>query len=62
MNKQVIEHAGIPVGIVIPDGDALKFIAVKFPVIDLDGSRYRDAEEARAAIRQHIEQRPRIVA
>lgn len=55
MNKQVIEHAGIPVGIVIPDGDALKFIAVKFPVIGLDGERYRDAEEARVAIRRHIE-------
>jgi hypothetical protein len=58
MNKQVIEHAGIPVGIVIPDGDALKFIAVKFPVIDLDGVRYRDADEAKAAIRRHIETRP----
>lgn len=55
MNKQVIEHAGIPVGIVIPDGDALKFIAVKFPVIELDGARFRDAEEARAAIRRHME-------
>lgn len=58
MNKQVIEHAGIPVGIVIPDGDAMKFIAVKFPVIDLDGVRYRDAEEARRAIRRHIEKSP----
>ena len=58
MNKQVIEHAGIPVGIVIPDGDAMKFIAVKFPVIDLDGARYRDVEEARRAIRRHIEKSP----
>ena len=58
MNKQVIEHAGIPVGIVIPDGDAMKFIAVKFPVIELDGARYRDAEEAKIAIRRHIEKRP----
>lgn len=61
MNKQVIEHAGIPVGIVIPDGDALKFIAVKFPVIDLDGARYRDAEEAKIAIRRHIERRPEVM-
>lgn len=62
MNKQVIEHAGVPVGIVIPDGDALKFIAVKFPVIDLDGARYRDADEARIAIRRHIEKRPPALA
>lgn len=62
MNKQVIEHAGVPVGIVIPDGDAFKFIAVKFPVIDLDGARYRDAEEARSAIRRHIEKRPPALA
>lgn len=55
MNKQVIEHAGVPVGIVVPDGDAMKFIAVKFPVIDLDGTRFENAEAARRAIRVHIE-------
>ena len=37
MKKQVIEYAGVPVGITIPDGDRVKFIAVKYPVIDLDG-------------------------
>lgn len=35
MQKQVIEFAGEPVGIVIPDNDRLKFIAVKFHVHDL---------------------------
>ncbi len=55
MNRQVIEHAGVPVGIVVPDGDALKFIAVKFPVIELDGARFETAEAARRAIRTHIE-------
>lgn len=50
MDKQVIEHAGIPVGIVVPDGDALKFIAVKFPVIELDGARFESADAARKAI------------
>ena len=33
MKKQVIEYAGVPVGIVIPDEDRLKFIAVKFHVV-----------------------------
>ena len=40
MKKQVIEYAGIPVGITIPDGDRVKFIAVKYPVIDLDGGNF----------------------
>ncbi len=62
MNKQVIEHAGVPVGIVVPDGDAMKFIAVKFPVIDLDGARFESAEEARRAIRTHIEGKEQLSA
>lgn len=62
MNRQVIEHAGVPVGIVVPDGNALKFIAVKFPVIDLDGARFESAEEARRAIRVHIEGKPTVSA
>lgn len=40
MKKQVIEYAGVPVGIVIPDEDRLKFIAVKFHVHDLDEQRF----------------------
>lgn len=39
MKKQVIEYAGIPVGITIPDGDRVKFIAVKYPVT-LKSSKY----------------------
>ena len=54
MQKQVIEYAGIPVGITIPDGDRVKFIAVKYPVIDLDGGSYRNISELQAAIHQHM--------
>ncbi|MDH4441583.1 MAG: hypothetical protein QE284_14495 [Rhizobium sp.] len=54
MKKQVIEYAGIPVGITIPDGDRVKFIAVKYPVIDLDGGSYRNISELQAAIHQHM--------
>lgn len=54
MKKQVIEYAGIPVGITIPDGDRVKFIAVKYPVIDLDGGSYRNISELQAAIHDHM--------
>jgi hypothetical protein len=62
MQKQVIDYAGLPVGIVIPDGDALKFIAVKYHVIDLDGLRFKSAGEVRIAIRDHLarDQAPRV--
>ena len=55
MSKQVVEYDGVPVGITVSDGDKLKFIAVKFPVIELDGGLYRDLGELRAAIRRHLE-------
>jgi hypothetical protein len=54
MKKQVIEYAGVPVGITIPDGDRVKFIAVKYPVIDLDGGVYRSVGELQLAIHQHM--------
>jgi len=55
MEKQVIEYAGIPVGITIPDGDRLKFIAVKYPVIGLDGGTYKSLGELQSAIHQHLQ-------
>ncbi|MBU2327988.1 MAG: hypothetical protein KJ755_11635 [Alphaproteobacteria bacterium] len=54
MKKQVIEYAGVPVGITIPDGDRIKFIAVKYPVIELDGGVYRSVSELQMAIHQHM--------
>ncbi|EJT01525.1 hypothetical protein RCCGE510_29791 (plasmid) [Rhizobium sp. CCGE 510] len=50
MAKQVIEYAGVPVGIVVPDKDVLKFIAVKFHVHDLDGQHFASPFEALRAI------------
>ncbi|MBP1850826.1 hypothetical protein [Rhizobium halophytocola] len=55
MEKQVVEYAGVPVGITVPEGDSLKFIAVKFPVIELDGSVFRNLEELRRAIHRHLQ-------
>lgn len=58
MQKQVIEYRGEPVGIVVPDEDRLKFIAVKFHVIDLDERLFKSADEVRSAIRELVNGRP----
>ncbi|MFS2175445.1 hypothetical protein ACCC98_05770 [Rhizobium pisi] len=50
MVKQVIEYAGVPVGIVVPDKDLLKFIAVKFHVHDLDGQHFTSPSDVLRAI------------
>ncbi|HEV7308893.1 MAG TPA: hypothetical protein VGO04_19510 [Ensifer sp.] len=52
MSKQVIEFGGEAVGVVVPDEDRFKFLAVKYHVWDLDAKRFGSADEARAAIRQ----------
>lgn len=54
MQKQVIEYGGEPVGIVVPDDNRLKFIAVKFHVIDLDEQRFGSADEVKLAIHDHL--------
>jgi hypothetical protein len=62
MQKQVIEHDGIPVGIAVPHEDMLRFIAVKFHVIDLDERRYRSVGELKQAIRDHLNMPQQLVA
>lgn len=57
MHKQVIEFGGEPVGIVIPDDDRLKFIAVKYHVIDLDEQRFDSPDAVRLAIRNLVRER-----
>lgn len=57
MQKQVIEFGGEPVGIVVPDHDRLKFIAVKFHVIDLDEQRFDTPDDVRLAIRDLVRSR-----
>ncbi|QND46299.1 hypothetical protein HB780_11650 (plasmid) [Rhizobium lusitanum] len=54
MAKQVIEYAGVPVGIVVPDSDRLKFIAVKFHVHDLDGQHFASTSDVLRAIHSLI--------
>ena len=55
MQKQVVEHGGLPVGIAIPDSGKLRFIAVKFHVIDLDDQRFATLGELRAAALRWLE-------
>ncbi len=54
MQRHVIEYGGIPVGIAVPQEGRLRFIAVKFHVIDLDNSLYTDVGAIKAAIRSHL--------
>ena len=41
MDKQVIQYAGEPVGIAVPENGKLKFIAVKYHVMDLDDQLFK---------------------
>ncbi|QWW72576.1 hypothetical protein [Rhizobium sp. WYJ-E13] len=50
MKKEVIEYAGEPVGIVVPNDNRLRFIAVKFHVHDLDNQHFGSCDEVRSAI------------
>ena len=52
MQKQVIEIGGEALGVVVPDEDRLKFVAVKYSVWDLDSQRFSSADEVRVAIRR----------
>lgn len=62
MQKQVIEYAGVPVGIVVPENDRLKFIAVKFHVHDLDDHHFDSPEDVKLAIRDLLRDRKMAVA
>ncbi|MDO6963971.1 hypothetical protein [Rhizobium alvei] len=62
MDKQVIEFAGEPVGIAVPENGKLKFIAVKFHVMDLDNNVYRSVEDVETAIAALPKVRPDLHA
>lgn len=57
MQRQVVEYAGVPVGILIPDADRMKFIAVKFHVHDLDERHFDSAKDVKDAIRELLHSR-----
>jgi hypothetical protein len=54
MNKQVIEYAGQPVGIAVPENGKMKFVAVKFAVMELDNRYYPSVVEVKRAVNLHV--------
>lgn len=54
MHRQTVEHGGIPVGIAVPQNGKLRFIAVKFHVIDLDNRLFGNIAELKRAISTHL--------
>jgi hypothetical protein len=47
----VIEVSGEPLGVVVPENDGYKFLAVNFPVFGIDGHRFETVEAAQLAAR-----------
>jgi len=45
----VIEVSGEPLGVVVPEAEGFKFLAVKFPVFGIDGHTFDSVEAARVA-------------
>ncbi|KQV83364.1 hypothetical protein [Rhizobium sp. Root1220] len=54
MQKQAIVFNGQEVGIAVPTGDRLRFIAVRFNIIDLDGRIFDSVNDIRTAIVSHL--------
>ena len=45
----VIEVAGEPLGVVVPNGGAFRFLAVRLPVFSIDGRVFASIDAARRA-------------
>lgn len=54
MHKQAVIFNGQEVGIAVPVDNRLKFIAVRFHVIDLDNRLFDTVTEIRRAIAEHL--------
>lgn len=52
MQKQVVELAGEPVGIAIRDGESLRFLAVKYHAMDVDGQVFPSLSAIKIALSQ----------
>jgi hypothetical protein len=50
----VIEVAGEPQGIVVPETDGFKFLAVKLPAFAMDGHRFPSVEHAHQAVSRAV--------
>ena len=54
MSKQVVIFDGQELGIAVPLDGGMKFIAVRFNVIDLDNEIFNSVGDIRRAIAEHI--------
>lgn len=54
----VIEVSGQPLGVVVPSGNAFRFLAVKFPVFAIDGQTFDTIEDARRAASRTVNPKP----
>ncbi len=52
----VIEVAGEPLGVVVPEADGYKFVAVKLPAFPVDGQHFASIELAHLAVQQVVEE------
>jgi hypothetical protein len=55
MKRQEVVYDGVPVGIVVPQDGVLRFVAVKFHVIDLDKKLFQSLGDLNRAIKAHLE-------
>lgn len=62
MEKQVIEHAGQPVGVALHQNGKVKFMAVKYHVMDLDDAIFNSVAELRGALTRLKSLEPRAAA
>jgi hypothetical protein len=62
MEKQVIEHAGQPVGVALHQDGKVKFMAVKYHVMDLDDVVFNSIVELRGALARLKSIGPRAAA
>lgn len=51
----VIEVAGEPQGVVVPEANGYKFMAVKLPAFPIDGQHFPTIELAHRAVREVVE-------
>lgn len=50
----VIEVAGEPLGVVVPNADGYRFLAVKLPAFSVDGQQFETVEKAHFAVSQAV--------
>lgn len=50
----VIEVGGEPQGVVVPDAEGYRFLAVKLPAFSIDGQQFPSVERAHLAVRDAV--------